>query len=101
MQAAIWHDDRKTLDRWFQSQQRYLRQELQKLRSTRASQLSFADRIRRHKLLAPPIVFVLCLVWHRGLLDGWRGWFYALQRTYVELLFSLMLIEAEYGGDQR
>jgi hypothetical protein len=40
-------------------------------------------------------VLFLCLVWHRGLLDGWRGWYYAFQRMLVELMLSLMLREAQ------
>ena len=49
-------------------------------------------------MIAPFAVFALCLIWHRGLLDGWRGWFYAFQRLYVETLLSLMLWEARRGG---
>jgi hypothetical protein len=47
--------------------------------------------------MAPFAVLALCLIWHRGLLDGWRGWFYAFQRMYVETLLSLMLWEARHG----
>jgi glycosyltransferase involved in cell wall biosynthesis len=95
----IHHDDRKSLDRWLLSQHRYLRQECQKIRSTPPKLLSGADQLRRGKLLAPLAVFVYCLVLKGGWLDGWRGWFYALQRTYVELLLGLMLIEADMGGE--
>ena len=56
-----------------------------------ATQLSRADRLRQHHVIAPFAVLLLCLVWHRGLLDGWRGWYYAFQRMYVELMLSLML----------
>jgi len=50
--------------------------------------------VRKHTLLAPFAVFVLCLIWQRAILDGWRGWFYALQRLYAETLLTLMLLEA-------
>ena len=66
--------------------------------NTPPSQLGAADRLRRHTVLAPFAVLALCLIWHRGLLDGWRGWFYAFQRMYVETLLSLMLWEARRGG---
>jgi hypothetical protein len=32
------------------------------------------------------------------LLDGWPGWFYALQRTYAELLLSLELLARRLGA---
>lgn len=99
LHQPILHDDRKPLDRWLASQQRYLRQECDKIRTTPRRELSRADRLRRGKVLAPFAVFVLCLVLKGGLLDGWRGWFYALQRTYVEVLLTLMLIEADLSGD--
>ena len=66
--------------------------------NTSPSQLGTADRLRRHTVLAPFAVLLLCLIWHRGLLDGWRGRFYAFQRMYVETLLSLMLLEARNGG---
>jgi len=30
-----------------------------------------------------------------GILDGWRGWYYALQRMFAETLLSIRLIELE------
>lgn len=97
MHHPLLHDDRKPLDRWLCAQQRYLSQESTKLLSTPRDQLSFADRIRLKHVIAPIIVPLLSLVWHRGLLDGWRGWFYAMQRAYAEILLSLMLWEARHG----
>jgi len=98
----ILHDDRKPLDRWLEAQRRYLPQEVHKLRTTPRHQLSRADRLRRRQVIAPFAVLLLCLVWHRGLLDGWRGWYYAFQRILVELMLSLMLWEArnEATSDQ-
>jgi len=99
LSSPILHDDRKPLSRWLWAQERYLKLEVVKLRATPKAQLSRADRLRRGKLLAPFAVLFLCLVVKRGLLDGWRGWFYALQRTYVEMLLCLMLIDADWSGD--
>jgi glycosyltransferase involved in cell wall biosynthesis len=98
LQEPLLHDDRKPLRRWLWAQDRYLRLEVEKLRTTPASQLGLADRLRRRKVLVPLVMPVFCLVFRGGVLDGWRGWFYAFQRTYVELLFSLMLIEADHAG---
>lgn len=91
----ILHDDRKPLSRWLWAQERYQKLEAAKLLRTPNAQLSLPDRIRKRKIIAPIAVLAVCLFWHRGLLDGWRGWFYAFQRMYAELLLSLMLWEAQ------
>ena len=96
MRQPLLHDDRKPLSRWLAAQQRYLEQETDKLLITPRHQLSRADRLRLRHVVAPVVVPLLCLIWHRGVLDGWRGWFYAFQRMYVETLLSLMLWEARH-----
>ncbi len=98
LQQPILHDDRKSLSCWFWAQERYLRLEVQKLRTAPRQELSRADRLRQRHLVAPFAVLLLCLIWHRALLDGWRGWYYAFQRMLVELLLSLMLWEARNGA---
>lgn len=98
LSSPILHDDRKPLSRWLWAQNRYLMLEVNKLLNTTPTQLGTADHLRRHTVLAPFAVLLLCLIWHRGLLDGWRGWFYAFQRMYVETLLSLMLWEARNSG---
>ena len=95
--SPILHDDRKPLSRWLWAQNRYLKLEVEKLHNVHPNQLGFADTLRRNTILSPFAVLFLCLIWHRGLLDGWRGWFYAFQRMYVEILLSLMLWEARNG----
>jgi glycosyltransferase involved in cell wall biosynthesis len=101
--GPILHDDRKPLDRWLASQQRYLKQELHKLNSTPPEALGRFDRWRRRRWLMPLLVLPYCLVLRGGLLDGWRGWYYAFQRLYAELLLSLMLMEPppERGTGER
>jgi glycosyltransferase involved in cell wall biosynthesis len=99
--APILHDDRKPLDRWLASQQRYLRQEVHKLRSTPTAKLGRFDRWRRRRWLMPLLVLPYCLVLRGGLLDGWPGWYYAFQRLYAELLLSLMLMEPPAAGGGR
>ena len=89
----ILHDDRKSLDRWLSAQQGYLRLEANKLSQTPFSQLSSVDRLRKYSPLAPFAIFFVCLVCKRGLLDGWRGWFYAFQRMYAEILLKLLLLD--------
>lgn len=92
----ILHDDRKSLSRWINNQDGYSIKECDKLLSLNSSsQNSALYRIRRTKILAPFLVFFYCLFMKGLILDGWAGWYYTLQRTMVEMLFILRLIEAE------
>jgi glycosyltransferase involved in cell wall biosynthesis len=93
LHSTILHDDRKSLRRWFQSQVTYAELEARKL-LTSNNKLSLADRIRTWRIFAPVGVVLYCLVWRGGLLDGWRGLFYAFQRAIAELMLSLYLIAA-------
>lgn len=90
----IFHDDRKSLDRWIDFQKNKLKMEISKLTTEPDSALSLPDRIRKKKVIAPFLVFFYCLIVKGGILDGWRGWFYASQRLYAELVLSLYLIDA-------
>jgi glycosyltransferase involved in cell wall biosynthesis len=93
--SYIHHDDRKPLSRWLWAQDRYMVIEAKKLLETPISKLSFGDRIRRYKILAPFFIIIYCLVLKGGIFDGWRGWYYAFQRMFAETLLSLRLIECE------
>ena len=95
--SPILHDDRKPLSRWLWAQNRYVSLEVRKLLNTPPGQLGFADFLRRQTVLAPFAVLFFSLIWRRGFMDGWRGWFYAFQRMYVETLLCLMLWEARLG----
>jgi glycosyltransferase involved in cell wall biosynthesis len=90
--GRIFHDDRKPLSRWIQSQDRYATLEARHLLSTPVEQLNVQDRLRRKIVFAPPAMF-LYLLFARGLIfDGWPGWFYVCQRTIAELLLSIRLL---------
>jgi glycosyltransferase involved in cell wall biosynthesis len=93
--VPVYHDDRKPLSRWLWAQDRYLLIEANKLLETPESQLSFGDRIRKQKILAPFIILIYCLILKGGVLDGWQGWHYALQRVLAEILLSIRIIEVE------
>ncbi|PWT89624.1 MAG: glycosyl transferase [Blastocatellia bacterium] len=97
LNSKVLHDDRKSLRRWFHSQVTYAELEARKL-LTANSKLSVADRVRTWRLFAPVAVVLYCLVWRGGLLDGWRGLFYAFQRGIAELMLSLYLIAAKLSG---
>jgi glycosyltransferase involved in cell wall biosynthesis len=98
LRSRILHDDRKPLTRWFASQQRYMALEAKKLSASDAINLGTADRIRRLRVIAPFAVLFYCLIVRGGVLDGWPGFYYALQRMLAELLLSLYLIEADLNS---
>ena len=95
LSSYIHHDDRKPLSRWLWAQDRYLIIEAKKLLETPAAQLTFGDRIRQKKILAPFVILFYCLILNKGILDGWAGWYYALQRMLAEILLSIRLIEIQ------
>lgn len=95
LRHPIFHDDRKSLSRWLWAQDRYMIIEAQKLSATAYQELSWGDRIRKNKLLAPLVIFLYCLILKGGFLDGWRGWYYACQRMLAETLLTIRLIETD------
>ncbi|MEO1146912.1 MAG: glycosyltransferase family 2 protein [Cyanobacteria bacterium J06638_22] len=97
LSGHIHHDDRKSLKRWLWSQDRYMILEVEKLQNTPDSELSWGDRIRKQKVLAPFVILLYCLILKGGILDGWHGWYYAFQRMLAELLLAVRLMEATNG----
>jgi glycosyltransferase involved in cell wall biosynthesis len=93
LSGVIFHDDRKPLARWFASQQRYGREEVEHLLKSNRSSLSRNDRIRLAAWPAPLAVFIYTLIFKGCLLDGWPGWYYALQRLLAEILIALEIID--------
>lgn len=93
----ILHDDRKSLSRWLTNQDSYSLKECAKLLDpSNPSSRTTLNRIRRTKVLAPFLVFFYC-IFYRGLLfSGWAGWYYILQRTMVEMLWAIRMIEARH-----
>lgn len=100
LKNPIYHDDRKPLSRWIWAQDRYMLLEVKKIAQVSQGELSWGDRIRKTKLLAPFVILLYCLILKGGILDGWRGWYYAFQRMFAELLLSIRLIEAELSAEE-
>jgi glycosyltransferase involved in cell wall biosynthesis len=96
LDGFIHHDDRKAFSKWLITQDKYLKQEADKLTNTPLSQLSWNDRIRWFAVAAPLVVFFYCLIVKRGILDGRAGWYYAYQRLLAEVLLSIRLIETRF-----
>jgi glycosyltransferase involved in cell wall biosynthesis len=89
----IYHDDRKPISRWFNSQARYASLEASYLLSRNKSTLGSVDRIRLLIVAAPVLVFFYVLFIKRCLFDGWPGWYYALQRVCAETMLSIELLD--------
>ncbi len=94
LKMPLLHDDQKTLQRWLWAQDCYAELEVKKLRNTSIKDLGWSDRIRLYTPLAPLLVIVYCLLLKRGLWDGPRGWYYALQRCVAEIILALRLLES-------
>ena len=99
LKGKIWHDDRKPLARWFQSQDRYSEIEATYLLGADSEKLNRADRLRKNWLIVAPMGMPIYLLLVRGLIfDGWNGWYYAFQRTVAEMMLSLRLLERKLRG---
>jgi glycosyltransferase involved in cell wall biosynthesis len=96
--SPIVHDDRKPLSRWMSSQCRYARLEVDLLATKTWRELRWPDRLRKLVVVMPPLVFLHCMFVGRGILDGWPGLFYALQRAIAEAVLSLSLVERKIHG---
>lgn len=90
----VLHDDRKSLSRWLNNQDGYSTKEVKKLVS-QTRNLPWSSRIRKNKIAAPFLVFFHCLFIKGLIFGGWVGWHYTLQRTLVEILLAIRLIEEE------
>lgn len=93
--SFIYHDDRKPLSHWLQSQSRYMKLEAQKLLSSAFSEMCWTDRLRRFYILAPFMMFCYCLIVKGAMLDGKAGFYYAFQRMVAEMILSLRLLESD------
>ncbi len=91
--GVIFHDDRKPLARWFTAQQRYAREEAEHLLASDHKALGLVDRVRLAVWPAPLAVLMYTLIFKGCLLDGWPGWYYALQRLVAETMLALELID--------
>ena len=93
LSGVIFHDDRKPLARWIASQQQYACREAEHLLASDPKALGRTDRIRLDGWLAPAAVFIYSLIFKGCLLDGWRGWYYALQRLLAETMIALEIVD--------
>ncbi len=99
LQGKIIHDDRKPLDRWFSAQCTYARREADYLEQLEAGEGDRADQLRKKLWLMPGIVFFYTLLYKGCILDGWPGWFYVMQRTLVEFMIAVALLDRRLRGN--
>lgn len=97
LRTRIDHDDRKSLSRWLASQDSYALLEAEKLSNRDGAPLRLQDRLRTTIVLAPPLALLYALIVKGAVLDGWRGWYYALQRLMAEVILSLRLLERKFS----
>jgi glycosyltransferase involved in cell wall biosynthesis len=102
LRGIIYHDDRKPLSRWLDAQRRYAADEADYLLDVRCAgqPLTRADRIRLTGWPAPLAVLLYVLFVKRCILDGWPGWYYALQRLFAETLLALEIIDRRFRCDR-
>ncbi len=93
LRHPVFHDDRKPLARWLDSQRRYARAEAEHLLAAPEDALSSADKARLTGWAAPLLVLPYVLLAKGALLDGWAGWIYALQRLLAEVMIALELLD--------
>jgi glycosyltransferase involved in cell wall biosynthesis len=93
LRGVIYHDDRKPFSRWLASQRRYAREEAAHLLRTPRSELRLADQIRLAVWPAPIAALLYTLFIKGCILDGWAGWYYALQRMFAETLIALVILD--------
>lgn len=91
----LLHDDRKSLERWLQSQVRYQAIEAEKLTSRPWSELSWPDRLRCTRVLGPPAVALHCLLLKGLVFDGKAGLLYTAQRITADLILSMHLLHRD------
>jgi len=96
LRGRLYHDDRKPLARWLASQRAYAEDEAAYLLN--GARLNRADRLRRMAWPAPLAALFYVLFVKRCILDGWPGWYYALQRLIAEGLLALEIIDRRLSG---
>ena len=97
LRERIFHDDRKPMSRWLRSQSAYARIEADFLLDSSKSTLRPADRLRLMGWPAPFVVVLYALFAKGCILDGWRGWFYVLQRCVAESLIAIEIVSRRLG----
>lgn len=93
LRSRIDHDDRKPLARWLTAQQNYVRLEAGYLLGRPRSELRRNERIRLMAWPSPMLVLLYTLIGKGCIFDGWAGWLYVMQRTLVETMLAIEIVD--------
>jgi len=97
----IYHDDRKSIARWFNSQVRYVSLEADRLLMGDRESFRPIDHVRLLMVPAPLLIVFYTLLVKRCVLDGWPGWYYAAQRLCAELMLCIELLDRRLRSSNR
>ena len=91
--APLIHEDKKSIDRFLQSQIKYSKLEFEKFSAPSKTPQHWKTRIRATPGLAPLLVAIYLLVFRGGLFRGQVSWHYILQKIIAECAVSLRLLD--------
>lgn len=95
LKNRLLHDDRKDFDIWLENQRIYQKKEAYMLKTTKSSLLPLQDKIRKHTILAPALVFMVTFIIKGGLFEGPEGLIYAYQRLISECILYVYVNSTE------
>ena len=101
LRSCIMHDDRKTLRRWIFEQDRYQRLNAAKILAAPWKKRTTMDRLRSFYVLVPFMIFFYSLFGKGLILEGAAGFYYSLQKMFVECLLALHLIRRQLGFSEK
>ena len=96
-QHGIWHDDRKSIERWVQSQASYSRLEDERLHA--GHRLRPRDRLRRTGWM-PAVAILLSYLRAGGPFGGTRALRYAWERATFEMLLAIRVLDRRLATDE-
>jgi hypothetical protein len=98
LESPLLHDDRKPFKCWIRSQWRYAGLEALKLRKLRFSRARRTDRLRKLVMVMPVLIPLYILLVRGGVLDGWRGFRYAGERSLAEAMIGVRLLSSLFAA---
>lgn len=93
LNTPLLHDDKKPFVRWLRNQLRYAQLEAVKLHTCSFQTDSATGKLRRIPFLLSILMPAHILFLKKGILEFWHGWYYAGQRSLVEVLISIYYLK--------
>jgi len=95
--SGIWHEDRKSVERWLQSQANYSRLEAQRLRD--GHRLRWRDRLRASGFM-PALAATLSYLRAGGPFGGRRALRYAWERATYESILAIRVLDRKLAAEE-